>query len=121
MTGSVHEATVLLDAGADQRAPGAAVTVRLCGHWEHDGACRWPHHTAIDLHDGDQVTVRTVFVSKPEDADFVRDEIRTALRSGTLDGPDGVSSWSLVADAAAQLRPDEAALAQRLAGTGLAE
>jgi hypothetical protein len=21
------------------------VTVALCGHWEHDGECRWPHHT----------------------------------------------------------------------------
>lgn len=36
---------VLLDAGGDPRALGGAVTAALCGHWEHDGRCRWPHHT----------------------------------------------------------------------------
>lgn len=41
----VHEATIELDSDADQQAPGAAVTVGLCGHWEHQGACHWPHQT----------------------------------------------------------------------------
>ena len=29
-----------LNADADKRSPGAAVPL-LCGHWEHDGSCRW--------------------------------------------------------------------------------
>jgi hypothetical protein len=37
------QAILALDEGQD-RAPGAAVTVKLCGHWEHAGPCRWPHH-----------------------------------------------------------------------------
>jgi hypothetical protein len=40
MTEFVHEATVELADDADPRALGGAITVALCGHWEHDGACR---------------------------------------------------------------------------------
>jgi len=36
------EAEVRLDSGTDPAAVGAAVTVELCGHWEHEGPCRWP-------------------------------------------------------------------------------
>ena len=42
-----HQATVELLEG-DVRAIGAAVTVALCGHWEHDGPCRWPHLTTTE-------------------------------------------------------------------------
>jgi hypothetical protein len=42
----VYETTVHLGDGGDARAVGGAVTVALCGHWEHAGPCRWPHHTA---------------------------------------------------------------------------
>ena len=47
MTEFVHEATVELADGADPRALGGAITVALCGHWEHEPPCRWPHHTDI--------------------------------------------------------------------------
>jgi hypothetical protein len=34
-----------LPPGADERAPGAAVTVAPCGHWEHEPPCPLaPHH-----------------------------------------------------------------------------
>ena len=42
------EALLELEPGTDTRAPGGAVTVALCGAWEHDGPCRWPHHSDID-------------------------------------------------------------------------
>jgi hypothetical protein len=38
----VVEAELALDEGFDPAAVGAAVTTDLCGHWEHDGPCRWP-------------------------------------------------------------------------------
>ena len=47
MTQFVHEATVELADGADPRAIGGAITVALCGHWDHQPPCRWPHHTDI--------------------------------------------------------------------------
>ncbi len=43
----VAEAEIVLNEGCDPAAVGAAVTVELCGHWEHEGACRWPHNSAI--------------------------------------------------------------------------
>ena len=41
------EFCIRLEPGADKRAPGGAVTVALCGHWDHEGPCRWPHRSNI--------------------------------------------------------------------------
>jgi hypothetical protein len=50
-----HEAVVAMGADEDVGAPGAAVTVALCGHWEHDPPCPLAaHHTAAER-DGDVV------------------------------------------------------------------
>jgi hypothetical protein len=50
------------------------VTVELCGHWKHDGPCRWPHNNAIA--DG---RFRTLFVADPAEADDVAGRIEHAL------------------------------------------
>jgi hypothetical protein len=44
----VHAATLLMaDAAADAAAPGAAITVALCGSWEHPPPCPLAaHHTS---------------------------------------------------------------------------
>ena len=110
----IHEAAVVLSSGGDERAPGAAVTVALCGHWEHDGACRWPHHTAA-RHVGDELVMRTVFASEPDEEELVRSRIGGALAAGELDGPDGHTSWMLVRDSPATLTATERAHAERLA------
>ena len=60
--GYVHQADVMLAAGTDPATVGAMVTVALCGHWEHDGPCRWPHHNQIEGHQ-----FKTVFIATPED------------------------------------------------------
>ena len=44
----VVDAAVELADRTNPAAVGAAVTTALCGHWEHDGPCRWPHNNAID-------------------------------------------------------------------------
>jgi hypothetical protein len=31
-----HEAVLVMEPDADVRAPGAAVAVALCGHWDHE-------------------------------------------------------------------------------------
>ena len=43
-----HDAVVVLDAGGDDRAPGGAITVELCGHWDHEPPCPLAaHHTGV--------------------------------------------------------------------------
>ena len=95
MTEFVHEAAIDLAHGADPRAPGGAVTVALCGHWEHEPPCRWPHHTDITPED-DRHVVRTVFTAAGEEEPAVRQRIVGALESGQQAGPDGtVSRWTV--------------------------
>ncbi len=41
-----HEAELFMAPDGDIQAPGAAVTVGLCGHWDHEPPCPLaPHHT----------------------------------------------------------------------------
>ncbi|MFD4139338.1 MULTISPECIES: hypothetical protein [unclassified Streptomyces] len=110
------DAVVLMDAGADARAPGAAVTVALCGHWEHEPPCPLaPHHTTAD-HDRGEVRLRVLFAAEPEAEEEVRGRIRAALHQGRLDGPDGVTvCWQLRGVNPSEVRHDEQEQARRLA------
>jgi hypothetical protein len=101
----VYEAELDLAPNADPRAPGGAVTVALCGHWEHEGPCRWPHHTAIDT-DAAPARLCTVFACGVEEVDSVHDAIDTAVRAG--------DAWSVGASERRAPRGDEVALGERL-------
>ena len=95
MTDFVHEAAIDLADGADPRALGGAITVALCGHWDHEPPCRWPHHTDITA-EGDRHVVRTVFTASAEEESAVRKKIVEALASGQQAGPNGeVSRWTV--------------------------
>ena len=111
-----HDAVLTMGADDDPRAPGAAITVALCGHWEHEPPCPLaPHHTAAER-GGDEVRLRTLFAVEPAREGEVRDLIRDALTAGSLVGGDGLKSrWSLRSSAPAVVRPDEAEHAGRLA------
>jgi len=85
----------------DPAAVGAVVTVALCGHWEHDGPCRWPHHNQID-----GVEFRTVFIATPEDEPEVRRRIRSALRNQP--------GWRVVSENARAVTADEEEIGARL-------
>ena len=79
----------------DPAALGGAVTTALCGHWEHDGRCRWPHFTSPET-DGDAVVVTVSFDAPVEEEEQVRALIRAALATGSLVGPDGTTTtWRL--------------------------
>jgi hypothetical protein len=79
----------------DPAALGGAVTTALCGHWEHDGPCRWQHFTSPEV-DGADVIVTVYFDATPEDEAQVRELIRSALSSESLVGPDGTTTtWRL--------------------------
>jgi hypothetical protein len=90
-------ATVRVVDGGDPRAIGGAVTTALCGHWEHDGPCRWPHHTAtIPIGSGRRAVTTRFDCSESEEAE-VRAQIAAALAAGSLKGPDGrATAWSVV-------------------------
>jgi hypothetical protein len=100
----VIEADLELAPGTDARAPGAAVTTALCGHWEHEGPCRWPHNNA--LRPGSPARLRTVVVPGG-DAEEVRRRVRDALAADP--------GWRLVRCGERPVAPGEEALARRLA------
>lgn len=114
----VHEADVELLAGVDPRAVGAAVTVALCGHWEHEGPCLWPHNNQISELQSSEFRLqidapalqprrfRTIFVCEPGDEPVVRAKIRAALL--------GSSEWRVIADRERPVAPHEQDLAGNL-------
>lgn len=112
----VECAILLLEPGADPAAPGGAVTLALCGSWDHSGACRWPHHTSAEW-DERQGRVRVVFVADEEDEKHVRALIDRALASGECVGPDGKASrWETTGHSAGILSKSEEALGRSWGG-----
>jgi hypothetical protein len=114
-TAYAHDAVVTLNPGGDSVALGGAITVALCGHWDHEPPCPLaPHHTdAVPAGDG---TVRLRVLFATDDEDRVRALIGQALSSGRLTGPDGrITTWTVRSSTAGNVRPDEADHAARLA------
>lgn len=114
--GFAHEAVLVMAPDADVRAPGAAITVALCGHWEHDPPCPLaPHHTDASRA-GDEVRLKILFASEPDAADTVRRRIDDALAAGRLAGPDGITTrWQLRVSRRREPAPSERDHLQRLA------
>jgi hypothetical protein len=111
-----HDAVVILDAGGDPRAPGGAITVALCGHWDHEPPCPLaPHHTDATPAGDDTLRLRVLFAAEPADEERVHSLIEEALSSGRLTGPDGrITRWMVQSSGASSVRPDEADHAARL-------
>lgn len=64
--GYVQVAEVRLDLGTDTRAIGGAVTLALCGSWEHDPPCPLaPHHTDVREDEDGRLHVRVVSPASP--------------------------------------------------------
>ncbi|MGH3930630.1 MAG: hypothetical protein ACRDTF_11710 [Pseudonocardiaceae bacterium] len=110
-----HDATLRMAHGADIRAPGAAITVALCGHWEHDPPCPLaPHHSRAQRV-GDIVRIRILFATEPELETEVRHRIDGALSGGRLRGPDGATTcWQLSHSQVGTISPEEADHAEQL-------
>jgi hypothetical protein len=110
----VHEAVLLMEPHADVRAPGGAVTVALCGHWEHEPPCPLaPHHVSAHENDG-ELRVRILFAVEPDKEGEVRHLIEQAL-SGQLKFPDGFATpWRLCASWPSEISVEEIGHAERL-------
>jgi hypothetical protein len=101
----VFQAELELGEGTDPRAPGAAVTVALCGSWDHEDPCRWPHHSTID--DSERpARLRTVFAVVPDEEQEVRDRMVAALQSD--------ARWTVTGVSYVPATDDEAELGRRL-------
>lgn len=101
----VHEAELRLERGTDPAAVGAAVTSALCGHWEHEGPCRWPHNNASEASD-EVGSFRTLFVASAAEEDEVRERIERGLREA--------SGWVVLETRTRPVLPGEQPLARRL-------
>ena len=114
----VHAASLRMDPDADLAAPGAAITLELCGSWDHVPPCPLaPHHTSPERQGG-AVELRIVFATDPGQEAEVRRRIDKALASGSLTGPDGVTTdWALLGSHAAVLSGAEREHAARIAAT----
>ena len=100
------DAELALRDDVDPRAPGGEVTVALCGHWEHEGPCRWPHNSRIDT-DESPARLRTVVVVPAEERDEVVGKVETRLRAD--------ERWSVTGFSTGDINDDERELAERLA------
>jgi len=111
--GFVHAAHLRIAPDGDVRAPGGAITTALCGHWEHEGACRWPHQTDIERADGPDIHIRVVAGCPDDERDAVQASIVEALGSSALDGPTGRTTWTVVTQGSAEPTTEEQALLDR--------
>ena len=111
----VHEAELAMPPEADARAPGAAITVALCGCWDHVPPCPLaPHHSHAERVGG-KFQVRTLFTVEPDKERRMRPLIDRALRRGELNGPNGVTTrWQLRRSYCAEVTAEETAHAERL-------
>ena len=101
----VVEAEIGLGEGCDPAEVGAAVTVELCGHWDHEGPCRWPHNNEIDA-GREPASFRTVYVADESEEPHVRERVEAGLRGG-----DG---WRVVSIAPRPVADSERTLANNL-------
>jgi hypothetical protein len=110
-----HEAAVAMGPDGDERAPGGAITVALCGSWSHEAPCPLaPHHTAAER-SGSELRLRLLFAAEPDDEQRVRGLADDALARGWGDGPDGTrTTWRLIRSGPSSVREDEQEHAGRL-------
>ncbi|WP_395400718.1 hypothetical protein ACHMXB_18345 [Arthrobacter sp. UC242_113] len=117
----LHVAAVAMEAGQDGRpepdiaALGAAVTLELCGSWDHPPPCPLAPHDTRPEQNGDTLRLRIIFATEPANEVVVRSRIDNALRQGSLTGPDGrTSRWAFLGGGPGELDPSEAEHARRL-------
>jgi hypothetical protein len=82
MNGRRHTCTCGTTAAAPRTTrarPAGRFGPALCGRWEHEPPCRWPHNNS-EPSGGGRTALRTVFVASPDDDREVRQRIESVLR-----------------------------------------
>jgi hypothetical protein len=111
---SAHEATVDLAPGSDVRALGAAVTIALCGRYDHEPPCPLAPHSSSTVEVDGGIRIRVLFAAAPESEAAVRSLLDAVLQEGSIRTPDGGADWVLLDSAPSPVRSEERAHAQRL-------
>jgi len=103
-----------MEPDADVRAPGAAIAVALCGHWDHQPPYPpAPHRVSAD-ESGGELRVRILFAAEPDAEGEVLRLIDQAL-SGQGKFPDGFTPpWRLRTSRASEVSAEETGDAERL-------
>jgi hypothetical protein len=97
-----------MQSGGSPNAPGAAITVALCGSWDHPPPCSLAPHYVTTTPTGETLTLRVLFATDPVNEQRVRSLIDGALETGRLTGPDGdVAIWQLRSASPGEVRADE--------------
>ncbi len=110
-----HDAVVRMSPPGDPDAIGAAVTVSLCGAWQHESPCPLAPHRTHAERSGSGIWVRTLFAAEPTLEGEVRRRINQALETGHLHTPSGgTAEWQLVTSEFGALRDDEREHGDRL-------
>jgi hypothetical protein len=110
-----HDAVLDMEPDADLSAPGGAVTLALCGAYDHAPPCPLaPHHTRADRRAGG-VAVRVLFATEAAREAEVRTRIDEALAAGFCEAPEGTRTrWTFLSSAPAAVVDAERAHAARL-------
>lgn len=100
---------------AELNGPGGAVTLALCGAFDHPPPCPVaPHATRADR-GADGVAVRVLFATEADREAEVRALIDRALAAGSCAGPDGATTtWTFRSSAPGTVAESERAHADRL-------
>ncbi len=110
-----HDAVVAMQSGGSPNAPGGAITLALCGSWDHLPPCPLAPHYVTNTSTGKSLALRILFATEPVNEQRVRSLIGEALATGHLQGPDGLAMWQLRSESAGEIRADEKDHAARLA------
>ncbi len=99
-----HDAVIVAGPDEDDRAPGGAITIALCGDQEHEPPCPLAAHYPGVIRAGDRLRLHVLFAAAPADVDEVRRLIDETLHS----------RWQVVESGAGVIAADETAHAERL-------
>jgi hypothetical protein len=117
-TAFAHDAVLDMEHDADLTAPGGAVTLALCGAFDHAPPCPVAPHATIADRRADAVAVRVLFAADPGREAEVRARIDEALAAGFCDGPDGTRThWTFRGSERSEVAEAERAHADRLIGS----
>ncbi len=98
-----HDAVVAMQPGGDSNALGGAITLALCGSWDHPPPCALAPHYVSKTSTGETVALRVLFATEPVNEHRVRMLIGEALATGRLQG----ASWELQSESVGEVRADE--------------
>jgi hypothetical protein len=117
-TAFAHDAVLDMEPDTDLAGPGGAVTLALCGSFDHAPPCPVAPHATVAHREGDAVRVRVLFATAAAREAEVRALIDQALAAGFCDGPDGKRThWTFRASAPSAVAEAERAHADRLVAT----